>query len=164
VKIYNNIFKIYGITQNPDSQDYVMVLENYHKEYVKNYCEACIEKYTDIIIKWCKSCQIDYLRKNFTNWSGNEKINEFIKEMQLKINNPNDMVFEWIPYNQFKIIKVIGKGGFATVYLAKWKNGPLRYDKEWKRGSYKKVALKCLDKSQNKTAEFLNEVRDVYNL
>ena len=47
--------------------------------------------------------------------------------MQLKINNPNDTVFEWISCNQFNIIKEIGKGGFATVYSAIWKNGPLRY-------------------------------------
>ncbi|CAB5369351.1 unnamed protein product [Rhizophagus irregularis] len=96
VKIYNNIFKIHGITQNPDSKDYVMVLENYHKRYVKSYCETCIEEYTDTIFRWCKPCQIDYLRKNFTNWSGNEKIDEFIKEMQLKVNNPNDMINEFI--------------------------------------------------------------------
>jgi serine/threonine protein kinase len=136
-----------------------------HQEnYVKIYCETCIEEYTDIKHKWCKPCQIDYLRKNFTNWSGNEKINEFIQEMQLKVNNPNDTLFEWISFNQFKNIKKIGEGGFAKVYSAEWKNGPLHYDKEWKRGSCKKVALKCLNKSQNKTKEFLNEVCDVWNL
>ena len=112
MEIYNNYFKIHGITQKPDLKDYVMVLKNYHKGYVGSYCEICIEEYTDIKCKWCKSCQIDYLRKNFTNWSGNEKIDEFIQEMQLKINNPNVIVFEWIPYNQFKAIKKIGKGGF----------------------------------------------------
>jgi hypothetical protein len=127
VKIYNNIFKIHGITQNPDSKDYVMVLENYHKRYVKSYCETCIEEYTDTIFRWCKPCQIDYLRKNFTNWSGNEKIDEFIKEMQLKVNNPNDMVFEWIPYNQFKNIKEINKDNFSIIYSAIWEDGPLDF-------------------------------------
>ena len=28
----------------------------------------------------------------------------------------------WIPYNQFSDIKKIGKGGFATVYSAIWKD------------------------------------------
>ncbi|GBB88068.1 hypothetical protein RclHR1_01460018 [Rhizophagus clarus] len=102
VRVYNNIFKIYGITQNPDSKDYVMVFENSYKEYAKNYCETCIEEYADKKYKWCKPCHIDNLRKHFTNWSGDERIDEFIQEMQLRINNPNDMVFEWIPYNQFK--------------------------------------------------------------
>src|SRR3954468_10101284 len=104
------MFKIHGITQNADSKDYAMVLEKCHKEYIKSYCETCIEEYTDVKNKWCKPCHIYYLRKNLTNWSGNEKIDEFIQEMQLKINNPNDMVFEWIPLNQFKTIKKIGKG------------------------------------------------------
>jgi hypothetical protein len=158
------MFKIHGITQIPDSKDHVMVLQKYHENYVESYCKTCIEEYTDIKHRWCKLCQIDYLRKYFTNWSGNEKIDEFIQEMQLKIDNPNDMVFEWIPYNQFMTIKEIGKGGFATVYLAKWKNGLLHYDKEWRRGSDKKVALKCLYGSQNVTDEFLNEVCDVWNL
>jgi len=114
--------------------------------------------YTDIQYKWCKPCQI----KNLTNWaSGNEKIDNFIKKMQLKINDSSDILFEWIPHNQFSDIEEIDKGGFATVYLAKWKDGPLYYDfnkKKYMRRSDKKVALKCLYNSQNITNEFLNEV------
>ena len=81
--------------------------------------------------------------------------------MQLKINDSHDIVFEWIPYNQFSDIKEIGRGGFATVYSAIWKDGPLKYDEddeEYTRESYQKVALKCLHNSQNITNEFLNEV------
>ena len=77
--------------------------------------------------------------------------------MQLKIDKYNDIVFEWIPYNQFSNIKEIGRGGFATVYSAIWKDGPLRYNsdnEEYIRNSSKKVALKCLHKSQNITNEF----------
>jgi hypothetical protein len=37
------------------------------------------------------------------NLSGNEKIDDFIQERQLKTNK-NDVVFEWIPYNQFNEI------------------------------------------------------------
>ena len=93
--------------------------------------------------------------------SGNKKIDNLIQEMQFKINNKNDMIFEWIPYNQFNYIKEIGNGGFATVYSAVWKDGPLYYDnynKEYLRRLNKKVALKCLHNSQNITNEFLNEV------
>ncbi|GBB89573.1 hypothetical protein RclHR1_01630011 [Rhizophagus clarus] len=158
VRVYNNIFKIYGITQNPDSKDYVIVLEKYYNEHAKNYCGTCIEEYTDVKYKWCKLCQI-YNLKNFTNYSGNEKNDKFIQKMQLNINNSIDMVFEWVPYNQFKIIKKIGEGGFATVYLAKWKDGPLHFNEEWKRGSYKKVALKCLNESRDMTDEFLSEIK-----
>ena len=131
-------------------------------------CEKCGEKYTDVyceFYKWCKPCQIDNLKGNFTNWtSGNEKIDELIQEMQLKIDNIDDIVFEWIPYNQFSDIKEIGRGGFATVYSAIWKDGPLEYSSvysEYTRNSNYKVALKCLHNSQNIpniTNEFLNEV------
>ena len=81
--------------------------------------------------------------------------------MQLKINKYNDIVFEWIPYSQFSDIKEICRGGFATVYSAIWKDGPLRYNRdneEYARISNYKVALKCLHNSQNITNEFLNEV------
>ena len=97
------------------------------------------------------------LKGNFTNWtSGNEKIDDFIQEMQLKIDDVEDIMFEWIPYNQFSGIKEIGKSGWATVYSAIWKNGPLEYNadkKVYERVSDKKVA--CL---QNITNEFLKEV------
>ena len=81
--------------------------------------------------------------------------------MQIKINKYDDIVFEWVPYNQFNDIKEIGKGGFATVYSAIWKDGPLKYNKDnekYTRESDRKVALKCLHYSENITNEFLNEV------
>ena len=83
--------------------------------------------------------------------------------MQLKIDNVWDTVFEWIPYNQFNDIKEIGRGGFATVYSAIWKDGRLtwKYDEGYTRNPYnadQEVALKCLHNSQNITNEFLNEV------
>src|SRR5688572_11025465 len=129
-------------------------------------CKKCGEEYTNYDNRrysWCKPCQIDNLKGNFTNWtSGNEKIDELIQEMQLKIDKYNDIVFEWIPYNQFSDIKLIGRSGFATVYSAIWKDGQLYYDwrdeMEYTRIPNTKVALKCLHNSQNITNEFLNEV------
>jgi hypothetical protein len=113
----------------------------------------------------CQSCQINYLKENFKNWtSGDKKIDEFIQKVQ--INETGFIIFEWIPYDQFYDIKEIGKGGFATVYSAMWKDGPLRYDyknKEWKRSVGDIVALKFLHNSKNMsnkfmTKEFQNEV------
>src|SRR5205823_13448780 len=93
-------------------------------------CKKCGKEYTNVDYKWCKPCQIDNLKGKFTNWtSGNENIDNFIQEMQLKIDSFDDIVFEWITYNQFSDIKEIGRGGFATVYSAIWKNGPLEFDK-----------------------------------
>ncbi|GBC05106.1 hypothetical protein RclHR1_06030006 [Rhizophagus clarus] len=95
--------------------------------------------------------------------TGNEIIDNFIQEMQLKINDYDDIVFEWVPYNQFNNIKEIGKGGFSTVYSANWKDGPLEYDankKLYKRNSNKVVALKCLYNSQDINNTFLHEVKE----
>ena len=126
-----------------------------------SHCK-CGEEYTNKYWKWCKPCQINNLKKNFTNWtSGNEKIDNLIQEMHLKI-NVDDIVFEWIPYAQFGDIKELGKDNFDTVYSATWKDGPLYYTKDnnkHSRNKDKKVALKCLYNSQN-IAEFLNEVRN----
>ena len=94
--------------------------------------------------------------------SGNKKVDGLIQEMQLKINSEKDIIFEWIPYNQFSDNKEIGRGGFATVYAAIWKDGPLVYDKKtenyFKSSPNQKIALKCLHNSQNISSEFLNEV------
>jgi hypothetical protein len=154
---FDNIYEvnIYGISQNPNTKDYIIVLQD-------AYCESCGEIYANIYNKWCQSCQINNLKQNFINWtSGNEKIDELIQEMQLKINTWNDGIFEWIPYDQFNNIKEISKDDSATIYSAIWINGPLEYDddeKEYNRVSNKTVALKCLHNLQNITNEFLNEV------
>ncbi|GBB96290.1 hypothetical protein RclHR1_02720005 [Rhizophagus clarus] len=149
--------KMYGISQNLDTKDYIIVLEDC-------YCENCGKLYADIGHKWCKPCKIKDIKQDFANWtSGNKKIDKLIQEMQLKINKYNDIIVEWIPYDQFNDIKKIGKGGFPTVYSASWMDGPLRYRKDYKKLERKcneKVALKCLCNSQNITDGFLHEVKN----
>ena len=55
---------------NPDTKDYILVLQN---EYFEECSEQCYEEYTDDAdYKWCKSCQINEFKAKFTNWSGNE--------------------------------------------------------------------------------------------
>ena len=114
------------------------------------YCENCGEKYTNIITKWCRSCQT----------TGNEKIDGFIQDKQSEVKTKH-FIFEWIPYNKFNDIKEIGKDGSDTVYSAIWKDGPLyyNYDRyEWERTSDKKITLKYSNSSQNNIDEFLNKV------
>jgi hypothetical protein len=48
--------------------------------------------------------------------SGNEKIDDLIQEMLLRVDYNFNIIFEWITFDQFNYIKEIGKGGFATVY------------------------------------------------
>ncbi|RGB41543.1 kinase-like domain-containing protein [Rhizophagus diaphanus] len=129
----------------------------------KGRCIQC--SYYENDRELCQPCQINYLKENFKNWtSGDKKIDDFIQKVQ--INEPGFIIFEWIPYDQFYDIKEIGKGGFATVCSAMWKDGPLRYDyknKKWKRSVDDKIALKFLHNSKdlsNKfmTNEFQNEI------
>ncbi|UZO17260.1 uncharacterized protein OCT59_008621 [Rhizophagus irregularis] len=102
---------------------------------------------------------------NLVNWMiGNKKIDDFIQERQLDINFYNDVVFEWIPYNQFNEIKETGKNGSVTVYSAEWSNGPLHYKKNrwgsnYTRDSNKKVTLKCLHNLQNPVDSLISEAK-----
>ncbi|GET02106.1 kinase-like domain-containing protein [Rhizophagus clarus] len=158
-----NDFKIYGLSQAPNTKDYIIV---YNYEYYKDYyseqsCLKCENIYSYIQYKWCKPCTISFLKENFTNWKSiDEKIFNLIQEMQSKIVYPSDIVFEWIPYNQFDSIKEISKDDFATIYLAIWKNGPLYWNKmKYTRSLDKKVILKYIHNSHNAINEFLNEVK-----
>ena len=118
---------MYGISQNPDTNDYILVQNNYI---------------------------------NLTNWiSGNEKIDDFIQERQLKIKDYEDIVFEWIPYNQFDQIIETCKSSLVTVYSAIWIDGPLYYQhNQYIRDSNKEISLKFLHNSQNSIESVINEV------
>ncbi|UZO14337.1 uncharacterized protein OCT59_005797 [Rhizophagus irregularis] len=154
--IHNKLLNIYGISQNPDTKDYIIVLQD-------GFCENCGEIYTNVEKKWCKTCQLNNFKKYFSyEVSGNEKIDHFIQEMQFKISKWSDIIVEWISYDQFdNISKEIGEIGSTTIYSAIWKNGPLQNDKYYgilKRIPDKKVTLKSLHNSQNITNKLLNEV------
>ena len=97
------------------------------------------------------------MKENFTNWvTGNENIDDLIKEMQLKINNHKDIIFEWISYNKFENIEKINADIIA---MAVWKDGPLYYDDNKMkliRKSNKQIFLKYI--SQDNVDELLNKV------
>jgi hypothetical protein len=115
---------MYGISQDPDTKDYIMILQN-------KYCEKCGEEYTNISYKWCIPCYIKYLKNNFINWtSGSKKIDNFIQKIQLKVKQYDDII-EWISYTQFINIKEIGKDyNDFIMYSATWNDGPLYYNKD----------------------------------
>ena len=84
---------------------------------------------------WCRSCNSRRFQESFKNWtSGNSEVDKFIQKSQLEAVDANK-VLEWIPYEKFKNIKFLAKGGYSTVYKADWND--------------KTVALKVLDNSQN---------------
>jgi hypothetical protein len=67
-----------------------------HNEYFEKCCKKCGKLYTSTEYKWCNTCHVNYFKKkNLTNHiSENEEIDNYIREMQLKINNPCTIVFE----------------------------------------------------------------------
>ena len=134
---------------------------------MQDKCKNCGEPYLDrcnAYHEFCKPCQINKLKRNFIHWtSGNEKIDLLIQEKQLSnyyyyLSDSNILVFEWIPYNQFKEFKEIDK----DCHIALWEDGPKYYDyvekKEYVRSSDEYVILKHLCNSENVTDEVLKEV------
>ncbi|RHZ76353.1 hypothetical protein Glove_198g119 [Diversispora epigaea] len=86
---------------------------------------------------------------------------KFIQNAQLNAHDDREII-EWIPYDRFKDVKQIGKGGFETIYYAKWiykkivewDNG----NQQWKRYRQKvEVALKKFDNFVNLN-DVLNEM------
>lgn len=106
-------------------------------------CSKCGEPRTSI--GWCKPCNTKKLKDQFQNWtSGNDDLDEFIRETQISANTPFDYM-RWIPFDSFSEFEFIAKGGFGAVFSAKSK-------------SWGQVALKFLDNSQELTSDFLEEV------
>ncbi|PKK73676.1 hypothetical protein RhiirC2_775718 [Rhizophagus irregularis] len=140
--------KVYGITQDPKTKNYMIVLND--------ICEKCNEV-----------CNSIHFQRNFKNWtSGNNDIDEFIQDTQLQVHHNDSKisyVVEWIPYDRFYDIIYIAKGGFGKVYRAKWIDGYIDkwddYNQNWERKDQNMVvALKNLNNSKNITLEFMNEI------
>ncbi|RHZ86904.1 hypothetical protein Glove_42g53 [Diversispora epigaea] len=111
--------------------------------------------------EWCEPCNSKHFQNDFNNWaSGNDKIDKFIQDTQLNANNYWHAI-EWIPFDRFKDVKQIGKGGFGTIHYAGWIDGPIeKWDienQQWKRDSNCEVALKKFDNFVNFN-DVLNEM------
>ncbi|PKC54962.1 hypothetical protein RhiirA1_476392, partial [Rhizophagus irregularis] len=140
----NEINKLRGITQNPETKNYMMVLNN------NNICKKC--NYV---------CYAIHFQHKFKDWtSGNEDIDKFIQVIQLLAHNNTDEVLEWIPYNKFDDIKYIVE---TQAYIkANWIDGKINnWDSEnqnWIRGGNIIIILKNLNNLENITIEFTNEI------
>ncbi|RHZ85342.1 hypothetical protein Glove_66g64 [Diversispora epigaea] len=123
-------------------------------------CPECNQKWDE---NWCKPCNSKYFQNDFNNWtSGNDKIDKFIQDAQLNADR-NWKVIEWIPYDRFKDVKQIGKGGFGTIHYARWIDGFIKEwdfeNQQWKRYREEEVevALKKFDNFVNFN-DVLNEM------
>ncbi|GBC11486.2 kinase-like domain-containing protein [Rhizophagus irregularis DAOM 181602=DAOM 197198] len=159
---------VYGISQNQDLK-YIIVFQ------YDLCCKSCGEEYTENNFKfeWCKKCQVNYLELNFKNWtSNNDKIDNLIQNMQLKINSKwdmNDFLYYDNLYSKDQIrrlkLRVTLKYSQNIIdeveeySITIWKDGPSSYNEYEYSRNQKKVALKQLYNSQNITIEFLNEIK-----
>src|SRR5437763_13989817 len=154
------------LTQEQESLiDELIPNEELRERYKKHgLCKECNQPNTGSDFRgygWCQSCNSKHFQQDFNKWtSGNKEIDEFIQKFQLNA-TCHEEVLEWIPYEKFEDIEYLAKGGFGTVHKAKWIDGYIWYwdinQAEWIR--YKTdIVLKCLNDSQNLTADFLQEV------
>ncbi|RHZ51616.1 hypothetical protein Glove_476g3 [Diversispora epigaea] len=124
-------------------------------------CPECNQENTSY--NWCIPCNSKHFQNDFNNWtSGNDKIDKFIQDAQLNANDSDELI-EWIPYDRFKDVKQIGKGGFGTIHYARWIEGRIwNWDiekKQWKRYHKRaEVALKKFDNFVNFN-DVLNEMK-----
>ncbi|RHZ79142.1 hypothetical protein Glove_151g57 [Diversispora epigaea] len=100
----------------------------------RRICPECYQEHNGY---WCKPCNSKHFQNDFNNWtSGNDKIDKFIQDTQLNANFEYQII-EWIPYDRFKDVKQIGKGGFGTIHYARWIDGfILEWDienQQWER-------------------------------
>jgi hypothetical protein len=140
----------------------IMDLEKRREVY--GMCGECNEPGSGFC--WCQHCNAKRFKKNFKNWtSGNKNIDELIHQSQLNSLHPSKCL-EWIPFEKFKNVTYITRGGFSKIYMADWPEGNLEYwdieNKKWERCPDIKVALKSLDNSSNISDDFLNEVIKKY--
>uniref|UniRef100_U9TH97 Protein kinase domain-containing protein n=1 Tax=Rhizophagus irregularis (strain DAOM 181602 / DAOM 197198 / MUCL 43194) TaxID=747089 RepID=U9TH97_RHIID len=139
--------KLYGITQDPETTMYMIVLND--------------------ICKKCNSiCNAMHFQQNFDNWtSGNNDIDNFIQDTQLSEHAFYEVknTLEWIPYDRLYNIKYITKDEFGKVYRANWIDGFISYwdskNQNWEREGHNMfVKLKSLNTPKNFTLEFTQKI------
>ncbi|RIB19939.1 hypothetical protein C2G38_2180526 [Gigaspora rosea] len=159
VHMQSEKYRIHGITQNIETGQYMIVMNFFNdiRKSINGVCEHCKRFNTNPA--WCQLCDP---RRVVQEKSGDKNIDDCIKEFQLKA-TAFENVIEWIPFGKLKYIKVIGKGGFGTVYSSIWIDGKrivegddsLGYVRHRKKSC--EIALKTLPGSQTSSSEFLNE-------
>ncbi|RIA90641.1 kinase-like domain-containing protein [Glomus cerebriforme] len=97
---------------------------------------------------WCKNCNSKRFQRDFNKWtSGNELIDKFIQDVQLKARSWRE-VLEWISYYRLRNIQFLAQGGFSIVYKAIWLYG---YIQGW--NSEKQLWERYLDELEDETYE-----------
>ncbi|POG78569.1 hypothetical protein GLOIN_2v1535581, partial [Rhizophagus irregularis DAOM 181602=DAOM 197198] len=150
-----------SLTESDDVDEKIVYMEDLKKrEEVYGICVECNEPGTGK--EWCQPCNAKRFKKNFKYWtSENKDIDELIQQSQMNAVHSTKCL-EWISYENFKNIVPINKENSSKIYSADWPKGNIYSwnieNKEWKRYSNKKVALKSLANSSDISIDLLNEV------
>ena len=107
----------------------------------------------------CEGCKRKEIRK-LADKCENEEIAKFLYECRLNRKQYDSDYIRWIPFNEFKNIEYLAKGGFGEVHKATWIGYGYYNMREMK---YKdiKVVLKRIynNSSDDKIVDILNEVK-----
>ncbi|UZO05629.1 uncharacterized protein OCT59_025973 [Rhizophagus irregularis] len=140
-------------------------IKHNRKRKTKILCSECNQR-RELLEENHHICGVCYKAKLLYIPSGNKVIDDFIMHTLTSSSKlAGKMVF--VPYNQFKDVKFIAKGGFSEVYKAIWIDGPVINNWNKKKQSFYKpeynknyeVVLKKLNNSKEITSKALNELK-----
>ncbi len=103
----------------------------------------------------CKNKKIDEL----TEKCGNKEMAKLLYDFKINIHVRG--YAKWIPFNEFKKIEYLAKGGFGEVYKATWVN--YVYNSQDKKYEERFAVLKRLYNSNDKILDVLKEVNVYVN-
>ncbi|CAG8636513.1 18510_t:CDS:2, partial [Acaulospora morrowiae] len=104
-------YKVHGITQHAEINQYMIVF-SYMRYTEYGGCKQC--KRHNTAFTWCRSC--DHFKTTQVWTSGNNDIDNYIKEIQLKATDYEDVI-EWIPFNRLFEFRNIGGAEFQALWL-----------------------------------------------
>ncbi|PKC05592.1 kinase-like protein [Rhizophagus irregularis] len=129
-------------------------------------CSYCGKSFIEEF--WCEECDPYNIMEGWN--SGDPNVDKFIKDTMYNASQKSQNKFlEWIPFDRFIDIELIGKGEYTEVYSATWIDGRSHYyklDGNWRKSGsgHTRVVLKKLNSSQNISIKYLNELKKYYEL
>ena len=103
----------------------------------------------EILYEGCKEKEI----RKLTDKCGNEEIAKFLYECRLDRKWYYDDYIRWIPFDEFKNIEYLARGGFGEVHKATWTTW---IDKD------REVVLERIHNSNDKIVNILKEVKQEF--
>src|SRR5260364_95461 len=111
---------VYGITKNTETNQYIIVIPDEFGSRRNDSNGKCIYcEHYNTSPAWCQSCDPWKAIQEWT--SGNEEIDNFIKEFQFNATE-YEKVIEWIPFDKLINLQEINEES-DLVFMATWVKG-----------------------------------------